>query len=234
MRSSGEAEAYAFHRAVAGALQTQHISTGWGRPVQATVRSDGTAAIGISPRSGACKLRQLGVKELWIQELVQARKLVIKKVGTDDNPADVGTKYIDVGKKLVHLFNLSGLRMKRSLELTALIVATVALQGCASIVHVEGAVTGSTAAVTVRVSLEMVIAVCTGSLVWWLVARARVGKERTPKENNDEGTPHYRLQQETPCSHGDHGYWRRAGHWKSCGGIEETIGERNCSSVVVE
>ena len=84
---------------------------------------------------------------------------MIKKVGTDDNPADVGSKYIDVGKKLVHLLNLSGLRMKRSLELTVLIVATVALQGCASIVHVEGTVAGSTAAVTVRVSLEMVIAV---------------------------------------------------------------------------
>ena len=181
--------------------------------MQATVRRDSTAAIGISPRSGACKLRQLGVKELWIQELVQARKLVIKKVGTDDNPADVGTKYIDVGKKLVHLLYSSGLRMQRSLELTALIVATVALQCCASIVHVEGTVAGSTAAV--RGSLEMVIAVCTGALVWWLVARSRVGKERTPKENNDEGTPHYRLQQETPCSHGDHGYWRRAGRGRT-------------------
>ena len=43
---------------------------------------------------------------------MQARKLVIKKAGTDDNFADVGTKYIEDGKN-VHLLRLSGLRMKR-------------------------------------------------------------------------------------------------------------------------
>ena len=52
--------------------------------------------------------------------------------------------------------------MKRGLELTAFSVATVVLQGCASIVNVEGTVTGSI------VSLEMVITVATG--VSWLVA----------------------------------------------------------------
>ena len=50
----------------------------------------------------------------------------------------------------------------RSLGLSAV------LQTCASIVHVEGAVTGSTAAVTERVSLEMIITVGTGGS--WLVA----------------------------------------------------------------
>ena len=44
------------------------------------------------------------------------------------------------------------------------------LQGCASIVHVEGTVTGSAAAVTARVSFEVVIAVATGCLGMWLVA----------------------------------------------------------------
>ena len=56
-------------------------------------------------------------------------------------------------------------------------VVTVVLQGCASIVHVEGQVTGSTAAVTMSVSLEMVIIVATGCLGLWLVAGARVGQE---------------------------------------------------------
>ena len=81
--SSGEAECYALHQAPAGALQSQLISTGWRR----IVRSDSAAANGISSRSGGSKLRHLGVKELWIQKLVQAQKLVIKQVGTDDNPA---------------------------------------------------------------------------------------------------------------------------------------------------
>ena len=70
--------------------------------MRAVVRHDSTAAIGITSRSGAGKLRHLGVKELWIQELVQVRKLVIKKGGTDDNLAEVGTKYIADGKKLTH------------------------------------------------------------------------------------------------------------------------------------
>ena len=116
---SNGTELYALQRAAAGALQTQHITTGWRRPVRATVRSDDTAAIGISSRSGAGKLKHLGVKEFRIQELVQARKLVIKKVG-GDNLADVGTKYNEDGKKLVHLSSLSVLRMKKGLEMKAL------------------------------------------------------------------------------------------------------------------
>ena len=65
----------------------------------------------------------------------------------------------------MYLWSLSGVRMKICLELTALNVATVVLQGCASIVHVEGAVTGSSAAVTVRVSVEV------GQVHWQVAAR---------------------------------------------------------------
>ena len=54
---------------------------------------------------------------------------------------------------------------------------------------------GATAAVTVRVSLEIVIAVDTGCQGLWLVARSRVAKE-----NNDKETQFFRLQQGTPCS----------------------------------
>ena len=159
---SNGTELYALQRAAAGALQTQHITTGWRRPVRATVRSDDTAAIGISSRSGAGKLKHLGVKEFRIQELVQARKLVIKKVG-DDNLADVGTKYNEDGKKLVHLSSLSVLRMQKGLEMKAL-SGKVVLQGCASIVHVGKHSDRVNSPVIVRVSLEMVITVATGCL----------------------------------------------------------------------
>ena len=60
--------------------------SGWERPARAIVRSNSTA---ISSRSSTGKLSHLGVEELRIQELVRARKPVIKKVGTDDNPAVV-------------------------------------------------------------------------------------------------------------------------------------------------
>ena len=95
------------------------------------MRSDGTAAIGISSPS---KLRHLTVRELWIQELVQAQKLVSDQE-TRNADRDVRTTYI------VHMFSLSGVRVKSCLELTASGLATVVLQGCASIVHVEGTAT---------------------------------------------------------------------------------------------
>ena len=83
-----------------------------------------------------------GLEWLWVQELV-ARSLAIKKVGTDERAADVGTKCIEDGKKLTHLLGLGCVRVKRGLELAAVSVVKVALQGCASIVHVQGTVTGS-------------------------------------------------------------------------------------------
>ena len=137
-------------------------------------RRAGTASASVGPvatqqgsgfctRSGAGKLRHLGVKEFWVQERVQARKLVSQKVGTDDSVV-VGTTYSDDGMKFTHLLGLGGVTMKRGVELVTLSVATVALQGCASIVHVGGTVTGSTAAVTVSLSAEIVITVPTGVL----------------------------------------------------------------------
>ena len=59
--SLGEAESYALQRAATGALQTQHVSKGRGRPVQAMVRSDSSGISG-SQSSGfrsSCKLEKL-------------------------------------------------------------------------------------------------------------------------------------------------------------------------------
>ena len=70
-------------------------------------------------------MRYLGVKELLVQEVVQARKVVIRMVGTDDNLAEVGTKYIEDVKKLTRLLGLGGVRMKRSLKLGTSSVAPV-------------------------------------------------------------------------------------------------------------
>ena len=197
-------------RAAAGAFQTLHISTGWGRPVWAIVRGDGTAEIRISSRSGAGKLRLSGVKELCIQELVPARKLVIEKVGTGDNPADVGTKQVDDSKKLVPL-DLGGLRLKRSLVQTALSVRTVVLQGCASVAHVEDPVTG----VDSRRDCQ--------SFAWWQSYRGWANivlpRRTLTRRRISDCSKGRLLAMET------HGCWRRAGQWKSCGGIVETIGE---------
>ena len=147
------------------------------------MRRDSTAAIGIASRSGAGKLRHLGVKELWVSGACASSKACDQEGSTDDKRAEVGTKYIADGKKLTHLLGLCGVRMTRGLELVTLSVAMVALQGCASIAHVEGTVTVWTAAVNVGVSV-----VATGCLGLWPVATSRVSQARTPLEINDVKT----------------------------------------------
>ena len=90
--SSGEAEFYALQRAAACALQTQHISIGGDGLCERlceviTLQQSGFRR---EPMQANCGISES--KKLWIQELLQARKLVIKKVGTDENPADFGTE----------------------------------------------------------------------------------------------------------------------------------------------
>ena len=101
--------------------------------------------------------------------------------------------------RLTHLLGMGGVRMKTGFGLS---VATVALQGCAGIVHVEGTVTGSTVAVVVEVSAEMVITVAMGCIGLWLVARSRVNHMGTPEEINDVDTQ-CELQQGTLLCNGD-------------------------------
>ena len=107
-RQSGNTKRKAIQRAAGRALQAQHISTGWERPVKATDRSDGTVPVGTAPRSSVGELWHLGVREFWVRELVESRKLVIKKIGSDDNPACVEWNPIKDGQKIVRLLDLSG------------------------------------------------------------------------------------------------------------------------------
>ena len=84
-----------------------------------------------------------------------------KKVDTDDKPVDVGTKH-------------TKLKLAGS-------VATVHLQGCAGVVHVEGDATGSTVALAVSLGRD-------GNYngygrTWlWLVARSRVSERNSARE----------------------------------------------------
>ena len=87
----------------------------------------------------------------------------------------------------MHLLNLSGWKTKRSSELTALSVATVAFESCANIVHVESTVAGSTAAVTVSLARDGIRS--SYGLGLWLVAGSRVGQERTPRTTKSSTIP---------------------------------------------
>ena len=90
--SSGEAELYGMLK---GATQTKGLISmmaDFGEKVVATVCSDASAAIGIAHRQGLGKTRHIEVQYLWIQHEVKEGKLNVKKVGTNNNPADLLTK----------------------------------------------------------------------------------------------------------------------------------------------
>ena len=67
------------------------------------MQTDASAAIGVAKRTGIGKLRHMHVCFLWLQELVKAGRIIIRKIFGEDNTADVYTKHItarDMDRKL--------------------------------------------------------------------------------------------------------------------------------------
>ena len=95
--SSGEAEYYALVKAGSVSLGIEALAAEMGikfkGPIE--INSDASAAIGISNRIGSGKVRHIEVSQLWLQEKVNKKTIVINKVGTDDNLADALTKGVD-------------------------------------------------------------------------------------------------------------------------------------------
>jgi len=91
-QSSGEAEYYAMVRAAAEAMSMQSIMKDMGWEAKITVWVDSSAAKSIASRIGLGKVRHMEVKFLWLQEVVKAKRVEVKKVAGDKNPADVLTK----------------------------------------------------------------------------------------------------------------------------------------------
>ena len=60
-----------------------------------TLKSDATAAIGITQREGLGKVRHLATADLWVQQRLRRREFNIAKVPGAENPADLGTKGLE-------------------------------------------------------------------------------------------------------------------------------------------
>ena len=58
------------------------------------LHSDSSAAIGIIHRRGLGKIKHMHTQYLWVQERLKAGDFTVHKVGTDNNPADLFTKYL--------------------------------------------------------------------------------------------------------------------------------------------
>ena len=66
--SSGEAEYGAIVKGACQGLGIQSMAADWGIKANLKVRSDSSAAIGISNRLGLGQMRHLSVRHLWVQD----------------------------------------------------------------------------------------------------------------------------------------------------------------------
>ena len=70
----------------------QALLEDWGYPVRLEVRTDSTAAIGTASRRGLGKQRHVQTRFLWLQEKVADKRVLLNKVHTQSNIADLMTK----------------------------------------------------------------------------------------------------------------------------------------------
>ena len=70
------------------------------------VWTDSSAAIGICSRQGLGKLRHLDTHTLWVQQAVRNRRIDLRKIAGESNPADLLTKHSLSREKLHSLVRL--------------------------------------------------------------------------------------------------------------------------------
>ena len=106
--SSGEAEYYGIVKAASVALGIRSLALDMGieytKPI--VIKSDASAAIGISNRIGVGKIRHIEVTQLWVQDKVANKEIVIMKVPTEDNLADALTKAVDAQVITKHVLGI--------------------------------------------------------------------------------------------------------------------------------
>ena len=60
------------------------------------IMTDASAAIGIASRRGSGKVRHIEVSQLWLQDKVMRNEIEVRKIRTDQNPADSLTKHVEL------------------------------------------------------------------------------------------------------------------------------------------
>ena len=90
---SGKAELCAVTRAAAEGLGIQALLADFGFTVQVQLHSDASASIGICERLGLGRVWHLAVADLWLQQRIRRKDLVLWKTPGKTNVADVLTKY---------------------------------------------------------------------------------------------------------------------------------------------
>ena len=79
-------------RAASTGLSIQALLSDWGLQVSLAVKSDSSAARGMTQRQGLGQTRHVETRYLWVQEKVQRKALTLEKVNTSQNVSDICTK----------------------------------------------------------------------------------------------------------------------------------------------
>jgi len=106
--SSGEAEFNGVIRAAGMGLGYQSLLEDLGLRVPLRVWTDSSAAVGICSRQGLGKLRHLDTHMLWVQQAVRSRRIDLRKIAGEENPADLFTKHLVSRDKVAQLVCLIG------------------------------------------------------------------------------------------------------------------------------
>ena len=96
--SSAEAEFYALVEGASKGHGVKSLMEDLGWQVELVLKTDSSAAKGMAKRQGIGKVRHVETKYLWIQRAVRQGRIQIRKVRGDENPADVGTKYLSAAQ----------------------------------------------------------------------------------------------------------------------------------------
>ena len=72
------------------------------------LRVDAKATLGMIARRGTGGVKHIEAGQLWIQDWVRRKELGVRKVHTDENPADLFTKYLDSRKVVRHVNRIGG------------------------------------------------------------------------------------------------------------------------------
>ena len=93
--SSGESELYGLCNGAARLLWTRNVLRDCGFALRAEVRTDSSAAKGVTARLGAGRVRHLEARFLWVQEKVRSKDLSVTKLRGEVNRADLQTKLLE-------------------------------------------------------------------------------------------------------------------------------------------
>ena len=101
--SSAEAELNGVCKGCSHSLGLKSIAQDLGLQWSILVKTDATAAIGITRRRGLGKIRHLATADLWVQDRLRSGDFKLQKAPGAENMADILTKHVDRPTLLRHL-----------------------------------------------------------------------------------------------------------------------------------